>query len=97
LNYCIPDFTDGTSWTPEVKANWRRAWEEFTNSTAGSSIKDLYLASTAIWISIGLAPVYCMLFIGIMSAFAEVIAWICVVLVQIGLIGASVGCYLWKS
>ena len=26
LNYCIPDFTDGTSWTPEVKANWKRAW-----------------------------------------------------------------------
>jgi hypothetical protein len=59
-------------------------------------VNDLYLASNAIWASIALAPIYCFLFIAIMSAFAEAIAWICVGLVQIGLIGAAVVSYFYK-
>jgi len=31
-----------------------------------------------------------------MSAFAEVISWFCVALVQLGLIGAAVGCYMMR-
>lgn len=32
-----------------------------------------------------------------MSAFAETIAWICVALVQLGLIGGAVGCWLYRG
>ena len=58
---------------------------------------DLYLSSNAIWASVALAPIWCFIFIAIMSAFAETIAWVCVALVQIGLIGGAVGCWLYRG
>ena len=97
LTYCVPDFTDGTSWTPEVKKKWMTVWDTFLATSAGSSVNDLYLASNAIWASIALAPIYCFIFIAIMSAFAEYIAWVCVALVQLGLIAGAVCCYLYKA
>jgi len=60
-------------------------------------VNDLYLASNAIWVSIAMAPIYSFVFIAIMSAFAEIIAWICVALVQLGLIAGAVCCYLYRS
>ncbi len=37
---------------------------------------------------------YSVLFIYLMSWFEEVIAWCCIVLVQIGLIGMSAACFM---
>lgn len=72
-------------------------WEEFTASSAGGMINDLWLSSNAIWVSVALAPIWSFIFIAIMSAFAETIAWCCVALTQIGLIGAAVGCFLYRN
>ena len=44
-----------------------------------------------------MAPIYCFIFIALMSAFAETIAWVCVALVQLGLIGGGVICYLLRA
>ena len=44
-----------------------------------------------------MAPIYCLIFIAIMSAFAEYIAWFCVILVQLGLIGGAVACYMYRQ
>lgn len=60
-------------------------------------MSDLYLASTAIWVSIAMAPIYCFIFIAIMSAFAETIAWLCVAVVQLGLIAGGVICYMYRG
>lgn len=60
-------------------------------------MNDLYLASTAIWASIAMAPIYCFIFIAIMSAFAETIAWLCVAVVQLGLIAGGVLCYMYRG
>lgn len=40
-----------------------------------------------------LSFVYCLLFIYLMSFFAEFIAWGIVILVQIGLIGGAIFCF----
>jgi len=32
-----------------------------------------------------------------MSAFAEIIAWVCVALAQLGLIGGAVACYMYRG
>lgn len=72
-------------------------WATFKNSSAGSYVYDLYLSSRAIWASVIMAPIYCLIMIAIMSAFAEVIAWVCVALAQIGLIGGAVACYLYRT
>lgn len=59
------------------------------NSSAGRYLEDLYLSSRAIYASFGLGLVWCIIFIYLMSAFAETIAWICVVLIQLTLAGGS--------
>ena len=99
MNWCIPDFTHDADnlFTPENKARWEALWEEFKNGPAGSSAYDLYLSSRAIYVSIAMAPIYCFIFIAVMSAFAETIAWLCVALTQIGLIGAAVACWLYRG
>jgi len=72
-NYCLPDFTHAPAdiLTPENKAKWDLLWDQFKSSSAGSYVYDLWLSSTAIWVSIGMAPIYCFVFIAVMSAFAE--------------------------
>jgi hypothetical protein len=93
-NYCIPNVK---TLRPETKKNWEKAHDAFLNSSAGSYVNDLYLASTAIWVSLGMALIYCFIFMAIMSAFAEVISWLIVALVQLGLIAGAVGCFLLRQ
>jgi len=58
---------------------------------------DLYLASTSIWICIGIAPIYCFIFIFSMRAFgAEIVAYVSVALVEFYLILASTSCYMFR-
>lgn len=67
----------------------------FDNSQAGVWVTDLYNSSTSCYISIAMSVVYSLVFIYLMSAFAEPIAWFCVVLLQLSLAGATAA--LWFS
>jgi hypothetical protein len=42
-----------------------------SSNAAGKAIQDLYRASNAIFISMGMSVIYCIAFIYLMSAFAE--------------------------
>jgi hypothetical protein len=85
LGYCMPNME-----TLKEAAQWTLALNEMMNSNpAGRQIQDLYLSSRAIYWSMGMSFVYCLLFIYLMSLFAEYIAWAIVVLIQIGLFGAT--------
>jgi choline transporter-like protein 2/4/5 len=46
-----------------------------TEGGAGAKLKDLYLSSRAIYTSMALSFVICILYIYIMSIFAEYLAW----------------------
>lgn len=72
-----------------LKTNWVAFKEAFKTNKAGSMVYDLYLSSRAIYISIGLSFVYSLLFIYLMSAFAETLAWVCIIFLQIGLFATS--------
>jgi hypothetical protein len=60
-------------------------------------MRDLYLSSDAILISMGLSFVFCLAYIYIMSAFAETIAWCVIVLIELVIIGAAVGSFYFIS
>jgi hypothetical protein len=64
---------------------------DLMSGVAGKSIKDLVNAKDAMLISFGMSFVYSLIFLYLMSAFAEPIAWFCVFLIQVGLLGASLG------
>ena len=60
--------------------------DTFENSFLGSWASDVYKARWAILASAGVGVLITLLYIGMMHCFAGVLAWISVVLVQIGLI-----------
>jgi len=57
-------------------------------------VSDLGKASKAIKTSIVMGIVYCLAFIYLMSWFVETLAWICVALVQLSLIGGTAALYM---
>lgn len=72
--------------------------QAISESDAGGYLLEIYKCSDAIYSSLAMAFVYALLYIFLMSAFAEPIAWCLVFLIQIGLIGATALCYfLWQG
>jgi len=64
-----------------------------TKNPAGKKLHDLYLSSRAIYWSIGMSLVYCILYIYLMSYFAEYIAWGIIAVTQVGLFIGSGICF----
>jgi hypothetical protein len=64
------------------------------NNPEGRQIYDLYLSSRAIYASIGMAVVYCLGYIYLMSIFAEYIAWSMIGLTQLGLLAGTGYCLM---
>lgn len=91
MDYCLPKNTDALS--EGEKAGLKMVFDEFKKSGSGKMIMDLYYSSTAIYISFGLSFVWSLIFIYIMSIFAETLAWCCIVLIEIGLIAFTVLSY----
>jgi solute carrier family 44 protein 1 (choline transporter-like protein)/choline transporter-like protein 2/4/5 len=90
LDYCLPDIGALKRDYPEYAETWSTAFKQMLSSNpAGNSIQDLYLSSRAIYWSMAMSFVYCILYIYILSAFAEYIAWALIGFIQIALIGVS--------
>ena len=87
MNFCVPK-----SVPPTVKTSLNSIFENFKMAMPGGGtfFLDIYNTGAAVGVSFAMGLIYCLLFIYLMSFFAEVISWICIVLVQIGIIGASV-------
>ena len=92
VNICFP-----TEAPESIKAGFKKMKAVFENSSAGKYVNDLYLSSTSCYISIGMSVVYCLVYIFLMSMFAEYIAWFCVVLLQVALAGASAALWMYRQ
>lgn len=88
--------TDGM---PEAeKKNWIYLFNYLVNhAPGGQSMKDMYNSSTAIFLSMFLAFVWAILYIYLMSAFAEYIAWGIIGLTLIGVVGISIAGFGWYA
>lgn len=62
------------------------------DSPVGSVFEDMHKASTSMYICMGMALVWSIIYIYLLSWFAEVLAWLCVLLIQLGLLAATLGC-----
>lgn len=95
LGYCMPDLTSLKEDRPNAYTAWQSAFNAMLNgSAAGRQIQDLYLSSRAIYWSMALSLFYSLVYIALMSYFAEYIAWAIIGVTQIGLIGASIFCFI---
>lgn len=64
--------------------------EQISESSVATVFEDMQKSSVSIKISMCLSLVWSILYIYILSVFAETLSWCCVVLIQVGLILASV-------
>jgi len=93
MGYCFPAISELKTDRPDDYAKWQIAFNELlTSNPAGRQIQDMYLSSRAIYGSMAMSFVYCLVFIYLMSWFAEYIAWAMVALTQLGLLGGAVFC-----
>jgi hypothetical protein len=101
-HFCIP-YLSGPKECASVKADeekFKAALELMLESNAFGRMMDLYKASTAIFICIATAIIFCLAYIYLMSFFAEQIAWAIVGITQVSLFigcGACIFEYIDKS
>jgi hypothetical protein len=97
--FCVPSLASLRATHSPAYETWRAMLQEMlTKNPTGRKIYDLYLSSRAIYISIGMAIVYCLGYIYLMSLFAEYIAWTMIGLTQLGLLIGALACLLsWKD
>lgn len=82
--YCIPtEVTDAQKAAVELLKN------SFVESAAGEYIVDIYDVRQSIFISIAMAFVYSLIFIKLMSLFAETLAKISLVCIQLGFVALT--------
>lgn len=95
LNYCFPK---SISHLPtSMKQGWKLTLDAFLQNPIGKYFNDLYLSSRAIYWSMAMAVVYCFIYIFFMSAFAEQIAWFCVALTLLGLLGSTFALWVLRA
>lgn len=90
MGYCFPDMGALKRDYPDLYDSWKLAFETMlTSNPAGQQFQDMYNSSNAIYTSMAMSFVYCMVYIYLLSAFAEPIAWALIVVVQLGLISGA--------
>jgi hypothetical protein len=97
IDFCVPNPGAFEQQRPNEVLVWKMAMAKMLDSGPGQLLMDLYLSSRAIYTSIALAFVLSILYIYIMSMFAETLAWAMILLVQVGLIGMSVALFVTRS
>jgi len=58
---------------------------------------DMYKSSSAIYFSMFMSIIYSIIFMYLMSFFAEKVAWCVVIVIQLGLIGITVAAFMMNS
>ena len=58
---------------------------------------DLINSATSIWICLGAAPIYCLIFLGLLKCATECVLYASIIVVQIGLIAAPIGLQILRA
>lgn len=96
LDICFP--VNKNALDKAEQEGFEKLIEAIKSNPAGKMFEDMKASSTSMYMSFGTALVWAIVYIYLMSIFAEALAWCCVFLVQIGLIGGTVGMYfMWED
>lgn len=95
---CIPDLDSLEESQPDNVANWESAYDTLMSYSGLFNFNDLYLSSRAIEFSLWMSLFFSIVYIYLMSLFAEILSWICIFLTSVGLIAATVLSFIyWKE
>lgn len=95
VGYCIAN-KNLKQYDSEAAEHWSAVYSAFTESLKEAKfLRDFYLSSRAIYWTMGLSFVYCIIIIYLLSWFAEQIAWGMIIIIQLGLFaGVGAGVFL---
>ena len=95
VGYCLP--TDLNELPADATAGLNRIKAAFMQSGNAQYIIDITKAYKSVVMCSLLSFVICLAYVKLMSAFAEPLAWLCVVLIQIGLFALAVASWYGKQ
>jgi hypothetical protein len=90
MKICIPF---GDQIPPQLKYYTDMMQQMYLSSKIPGFLNDVETCWPMIVFSVVLSFVICSIYIELMSVFAEIISWICVIFVQVSLIAASIGSF----
>ena len=79
MDFCLPWSKDALN--VAEREGYNDTLEELKNSQFGSIFQEMYRARISIFITIGCSVVWSMLYIQLMSIFAEAITWLSIILI----------------
>lgn len=82
---------------PKAKAGYKMLAAELRQSKGGQAIGDIVKALSSIYITVATAFIFSLVLLYLMSAYAETIAWICIVLTALGAFGGAVACWFMRA
>lgn len=85
--YCFPMHIDQLP--EQFKGNWNSAVQTLKTSQAGQLLNDLQITKNAVFISLGLSLVYSIIFIYMMSNFANCLAKFAILVIELCIMGAA--------
>lgn len=95
FGFCFPPSTSDLP--PKAKTGYKLLKESLRHSAAGTAIEQIVKAGSSIGISIVTAFIFSCILLALMAAYAQTIAWICIILTMAGLFGGSVACFFMRS
>lgn len=93
--YCVPKHLDDMN--DEFKAGWEQVQTTFKNSQAGQFFNDLQISKKAIFASLVLGFVYSTLYIYAMSNFANFMAKLAIMIIELCLVGSVGVCFYLRT
>jgi len=95
MDFCLP--SNRESLPDNAKAGFDMLMKQLKETPGASYIEDIKKSSQAIYYSFATSIIYSFVFIYLMSAFAEPIAWICIVLAQVGFVCGAVFGWMFRA
>lgn len=80
-----------------MRTHYNDIKDALKHTVGGKTIANIMKAMTSIYVSIGTGFVYSLILLYLMSAYAEAISYICIVLTGLGLFGGSILCWFIRA
>jgi len=95
FGFCLPPHVSDLP--PKAKKGYDAVMFKLRQSKGGQAIDGIIKALSSIYITVATAFIFSLVLLYLMSAYAETIAWICIVLTGLGCFGGSVACFFMRS
>jgi hypothetical protein len=93
--YCFPENVDDLP--APLKDGWNKFLTKIKDSQVGKSINDVKIAKISMSVCLGLSAVYSIIYIYMMSRFADCMAKLCILIIEVCMIAGIGACFFLRQ